>query len=169
MRLVFNEMATRVRSGALLSALAALAALSLLSCRPEPGSPEEQLRALFSEAEEAAENRHTGALKKLVSDFYADRRGHDKQAIVALLQFYFFRHKSIHLLTQVHSTTFPEPTRAEATVFVAMAGQPIPGRDELSRLRADLHRFDFELVSESSGDWKVTRAEWRRAQVSDFL
>ncbi len=151
------------------AALVALTALPLLACWPEPGSPEGQLRVLFAEAEQAAEGKDTGALRDLLSEHYADRRGHDKQGIVGLIRFYFFRHKSIHLLTQIGSPSFPQPTRAEVTVFVAMAGQPISARAELARLRADLHRFDFELVSEDGGDWKVTRAEWRRAQVSDFL
>ncbi len=154
---------------ALQAALTALALLPLLGCWPEPSSPEGQLRALFAEAEKAAEARDAGVLKDLISERYADRRGHDQQAIVGLINFYFFRHKSIHLLTRIGSPRFLQPTRAEVKAFVAMAGQPIPAGAELSRLRADLHRFDFELVRGAEGEWKVTRAEWRRAQISDFL
>ncbi len=95
--------------------LIALAALPLLGCWSEPGSPEGQLRALFAEAEKAAEARDTGALKHLISEDYADRRGHDQQAIVGLIKFYFFRHKSIHLLTQIGSPRFLQPTRAQVT------------------------------------------------------
>ncbi len=159
----------RAATTALHAALTVLTALPLLACWPEPGSPEGQLRALFADAEKAAEAKNTAALKDLLSDHYADRRGHDKQAIVGLIKFYFFRHKSIHLLTQIGSPSFPKPSHAEVTLFVAMAGQPIPAGAELSRLRVDLHRFDFELLRKDEGEWKVTRAEWRRAQLADFL
>jgi|GEM_PF-321654 len=164
-----DELSMHAVAITLQTTLIALAALPLLGCWPEPGSPEGQLRALFAEAEKAAEARDTGALKDLISEHYADRRGRDQQAIVGLIKFYFSRHKSIHLLTRIGSPRFLQPTRAQVTAFVAMAGQPIPAGAELSRLRADLHRFDFELVSTAEGEWKVTRAEWRRAQVSDFL
>jgi hypothetical protein len=152
-----------------LAALVSVAALSLVSCRSQPDSPEMQVRSLLERAEVAAEKRDAGALKRLVSETYTDTRGQDKDAIVRLLGFYFFRHKSIHLLTRVQTLEFPEPALAEVTVFVAMAGRPIPAAAELSRLRADLYRFDFVLASESPQDWQVVRAEWRRAKMDDFL
>jgi hypothetical protein len=40
-------------------------------------------------------------------------------------------------------------------------------RQELERLRADLHRFEITLASENK-EWKVVRAEWRRAEPGDF-
>ena len=49
-----------------------------------------------------------------------------------------------------------------------MAGQPFSGARELERLRADLHRFEITLASENK-EWKVIRAEWRRAEPGDFL
>lgn len=128
-----------------------------------------QVRSLLERAEVAAEKRDAGALKQLVSETYTDARAHDKDAIVRLLGFYFFRHKSIHLLTRVQTLEFPEPAQAEVSVFVAMAGRPIPAVAELSRLRADLYRFDFVLTSEGPEDWQVVRAEWRRAKMDDFL
>ena len=167
--LTFRHCVRKPRHPVLGGGLAVLAACLLVSCWPEPGSPEGQLRAMFVKAERAVEEKDIGALKDLVSDHYADTRGHDKQSIIGLLKFYFFRHKSIHLLTQIRPASFPDSTLAEVTVFVAMAGQPISGAEQLAILRADLHRFDFQLASESSGDWKVFRAEWRRAQLSDFL
>ena len=127
--------------------LIALAALPLLVCWPEPCSREGQLRAPFPESATAAEARDTGARREFISYPYADRRGRDQQAIVGLIKFYFSRHKSIHLLTRIGSPRFLQPMRAQVTAFVAMAGQPLPAGAELSRLRADLHRFDFELVS----------------------
>jgi len=110
-------------------------------------------------------------LKQLISEAYSDERGQDRQALVGLLTFYFLRNESIHLLTRVQSIAFPEPARADATVFVAMAGTPIIAAEELARIRADLYRFDFSLSDEGGGDsdWKVSRAAWRRATADDFF
>ncbi|MFQ5795754.1 MAG: hypothetical protein ACE5JP_11980 [Candidatus Bipolaricaulia bacterium] len=131
-----NAWRTRVRRHVLLAMLLGLIFPSLFSCSSEPDSPEAQVRALVTRAEVAAEKKDLDTLKQLISESYTDGLGQDKRAIVGLLTLYFLRNQSIHLLTRVQEITFPEPARAEATVFVAMAGQPIPGTEELVRLRA---------------------------------
>jgi hypothetical protein len=50
-----------------------------------------------------------------------------------------------------------------------MAGTPILIVDDLERLRADLYHFDFDLIRENDGKWRVTRAAWSRATRSHFL
>jgi hypothetical protein len=59
-------------------------------------------------------------------------------------------------------------SRAQTVVLVAMAGQPIPGVQEIERLRADLHRFEITLANENK-EWKAIRVEWRQAELGDFL
>lgn len=172
--LVLSIDAVRLESAAMrhrsrLWLIVCLAALTLPACSGEPDSPEAQVRDLLRRAELAAEDRDSEELLNFVSDDYSDSRGHDKQRIIGLLNYYFFRNKSIHLLTQVQRITITEPGRAETTVFVAMAGRPISGTEELSRIRADLHRFDFVISNGGDRDWQVTGAEWRRAKVGDFL
>ncbi|MFQ5829689.1 MAG: hypothetical protein ACE5JD_11125 [Candidatus Methylomirabilia bacterium] len=141
----------------------------LLACSSEPDSPEGQVRALLDRAEVAAEKKDLGALKPLISDHYTDGLGQNKRGILGILAYHFLRNKSIHLLTRVQSVTLPEPDQAEATVFVAMAGRPIPAVEELAGLRADLYRFDFALAQEGENNWKVIRAVWRPAEIGDFL
>ena len=126
------------------------------------------MRALLKRGEEAAEKKETGVLRQMISEKYADSQGQDKKAIEAILRYYFLRNESIHLLTRIQSIDFPQPQRAQAVVLVAMAGQPIAGAQELERLRADLHRFEITFVRENK-EWKVIRAEWRRAEVGDFI
>jgi hypothetical protein len=145
-----------------------LVAAVLGACPGPPEGPESQVRALLAEAEAAAEAKDAGALKRLVSERYADEDGHDRQAIAGLLTYTFLRHQSVHLLTRIRAIAFPEPGRGTATVFVAMAGTPISGTDALTRVRADLYRFDFELADEGDGAWRVTRAAWRPATGEDF-
>jgi hypothetical protein len=104
----------------------------------------------------------------MISEKYSDSQGQDKKAVDALLRYYFLRNQSIHLFTRIRQIGFPQPDLAQADVMVAMAGQPISDAEELERLRADLHRFEITLAREN-GEWKVIRAEWRRAEFADFL
>jgi hypothetical protein len=142
--------------------------LLLSACRSEPDTPEAQIRALVAKAEKAAEDKDIGTLKGLISERYAGAGGEKKRELVAVVGYNLLRHKSIHLLTQIRDIEFREPSRAEVVVFVAMAGQMIEGLADLARLRADIYRVDFAAAEESKGDWKVTRAAWRPAQIEDL-
>jgi len=138
------------------------------ACSSGQDSPEAQVRALLARGEAAAEKKESGVLRQLISEKYSDSQGQDKKAVEAILRYYFLRNQSIHLFTRVRQISFPRPDLAQADVMVAMAGQPISDAEELERLRADLHRFEITLIREN-GEWKVTRAEWRRAEFADFL
>lgn len=155
--------ASRTLAGVLLLAAAALAA-----CRSEPDSPEAQVRALIARAESAAEEKDIGTLKELISESYSGRGGERKRDLVRVIGYDLLRNQSVHLFTQVQRVEFPEPKQAEATVFVAMAGRGIDGIDQLAGLRADIYRVDVRVADEGEADWKVVRAEWRQADVTDL-
>lgn len=138
------------------------------ACSSGRDSPEAQVRALLKQGEAAAEKKEAGVLRRLISEKYSDSQGQDKQAVEAILRYYFLRNQSIHLFTRIRQISFPRPDIAQADVMVAMAGQPIADTEQLERLRADLHRFEITLAREN-GEWKVTHAEWRRAEFADFL
>lgn len=140
----------------------------LVSCSAERDTPEAQVRALLQQGKAAAEKRESAALRRMISDKYADNEGRDKKAVEAVLRYYFLRNESIHLLTRIRQISFPNPGIAQLDVIVAMTGQPIADAGQLERLRADLHRFEITLVDENK-EWKVIRAEWRRAEFADFL
>jgi hypothetical protein len=131
-------------------------------------SPEAQVRALLAQGEAAAEKKESAVLRQMVSEKYSDSQGQDKKAVDAILRYYFLRNQSIHLFMRIRQISFPQPDLAQADVMVAMAGQPITDTEQLERLRADLHRFEITLAREN-GEWKVTRAEWRRAEFADFI
>ena len=142
---------------------------ALVCCSSDPQDPEAQIRSLLSRCEAAASEKDIATLKGAISDSYRDTSGQDKQAIVAIISLNFLRNASIHLLTRVKGVRIVDPTHAEASVFVAMAGQPIPGERALAKLRASIYRFDFSLSDEGSGDWRVTSASWHRARREDLL
>lgn len=138
------------------------------ACSSGQDSPEAQVRALLQRCEAAAEKKESAALRQMISEKYADSQGQDKKAVEAILRYYFLRNESIHLLTRIRQISFPKPDIAQVDVMVAMAGQPIADAGQLERLRADLHRFEITLADENK-EWKVIRAEWRRAEFADFL
>ena len=140
----------------------------ICSCSSTEDSPETRVRALIQRGEAAAEKKQTGELRQMISEKYSDSQGQDKRAIEGILRYYFLRNESIHLFVRIQSIAFPQPLQAHAIILVAMAGQPIAGAQELQRLRADLHRFEITLASENK-EWKVIRAEWRRAEPGDFF
>jgi len=138
------------------------------ACRSAPASPEAQVRAVIATAERAAEEKDVQTLKRLVADGYRDDEGNQKADLIRLLAYHLLRNESIHLLTRVRTVEFPAVERATATVFVAMAGREIPAADLLAQLRADLYRFDLDIVSAGQGAWTLVRARWRPAVIADF-
>jgi hypothetical protein len=139
--------------------------MALIGCGDAPVSPEDRIRATLAEAEEAAEQRNARTAKALVSEAYADARGRTKRDIDGLVAFHVLRNRDAHLLTRVARIDFESETEARVVAWVAMAGRPIEGLEDLPGLRADLVRFDLRLRDE---DWRVTGADWRRASLSEF-
>jgi len=142
----------------------------LAGCSGEPESPEARLRALVATAEQAVE---AGSLKRaapLVAAGYRDERGNDRRTIVRLLFGYLQRHRNIHLLTRIADIQLgPQPDQAAMRLYVAMSGTPIASLDALDGgARADLYRFDLQLVDGEDG-WQVSAASWRRARLSELL
>lgn len=152
---------------ALALVLVAALALVLSACGGEEQTPEARIEALIAEGEQAAESRDVPALGALVSDHYQDPRGYDRRTVLRIAQGLFLRNQSIHVLTVVRDLRVAGDT-ASVRVLAAMAGRPIESVEALVNVRADLMRFDLELARED-GDWLVRSADWRRAELSDFL
>jgi hypothetical protein len=145
-----------------------VAALLLLSACAKKETPEAQIRKTISQAAAAAEERNSAAVRAMVSDKYADAQGRDKKAVEGILRVYFLGNQSLHLFTRTGSVTFPEKHKALAVVYVGMAAQPVATAAELAQLRADLYRFELTFVNDG-GTWRVAAAEWRPAELGDFV
>lgn len=142
-------------------------ALALGACSGDSNSPEAEIRALIVQAQTAAEESNVGGLRALVADDYADRRGYDRKAIENLIRLHVLRNQSIHLFTRMGDIAFPQPDRATVKVAAAMAGRSVASAGELVGIKADLYRFDLELIRRD-GKWQVQRAAWEPARLDDF-
>ena len=149
--------------------LALLTMVLLASCSADRGTPEDQVRALLAAAEQAAEAKDLPALKDMIAGEYGDSQGNDREAVVAVVRYHFLRNDAVHLLTRIGDMEFTGPGRAEVSLLVAMAGEPIPTADEIGTLRADLFRFDITLAAGDDGKWRLVTASWGRAGPADFL
>ncbi len=150
-----------------LVAIAAAALMLLPACGGPEQSPEARIRDLVERAEQAAEDRDLSVFKDSVADDYQDNHGYTRQTVLRLVQGMLLRNQNIHLLSVVRDVEVLE-NAARARVLVAMASRPLASTEALLNVRADLMRFDVELVLEGD-DWVVRAVEWERAEVSDFL
>jgi hypothetical protein len=144
--------------------------VSILACAcSEPPDPEERLRARIAEAVAAAEARDTKTLLGFVSDRYADDAGRDKRGVGRNLRFQFHRNRTIHIFHKVRRVEITEPGSAHVILLVAVAGAPIEGIEQIGDVRAELLRFDLEMVEEDGDEWRVIRGDWERATPADFF
>ena len=150
-------------------AVCVLLLLSLTACGGDESSPEEQVRRYIAEGETAAEGRELKRLRELIAENYTDQAKRTRRDLVRLMGGYFFRHKSIHLFTRLASLQIKDEKQAGVVLYVAMAGSPISGTEQLISLRADLHRFELELGKGEDDQWRLLSAHWRRATPDDFI
>jgi hypothetical protein len=151
------RVAPSARRAGLLSAVIAAAGL-LAACGPTT-TPEQQVRAVVTAAESAAEKRDLSTLMALVSPRYQDANGGSAVELSRTLRGYFLTHQSVHLLARVESVKFPYKDMARVQLTVGTLGRQASAADDL-RLAADVHEVTLELQLER-GEWKVTRAEWQ--------
>jgi hypothetical protein len=134
-----------------------LISLALLTACADPGSPEQQVRAVIESMETAAEGRDVGDLMEHISANYRDAQGQDRTEASRYARGYFIANQSVHLLTRIESLEFPSPDEARVKLQVGMAGRgAAPGGSGVS---ADLYDFDLALIREGD-EWKVSYADW---------
>ena len=131
--------------------------LALLAACGSSGSPEQQVRAVIEQMEQAAENRDIGELASHLSADYRDANGMDAEEVARYARGLFLANQSIHLLTRVEELTFPTEGEARAQVLVGMFGRDAAASDQWD-LAAEVHTFKIALRREDD-DWKVSFLE----------
>ena len=132
--------------------------LALLTACDDPGSPEQQVRAVIASMETAAEARDVGDLMEHISASYRDAQGQDRAEASRYARGYFVANQSVHLLTRIESLKFPSPDEARVKLQVGMAGRS--GEPGAASLNATLYDFDLALIREGD-EWKLSYADWR--------
>jgi hypothetical protein len=148
-------MARRNTRPCLHRAAASALALALAACAPS-GTPEDEIRALVTEAEELAEARDASGLRDLVADDYQDSSGRDAAEIRNFLHAWLVAHPSVNLLTRIDSIELQGTELARAQVTFGMLGREAKGESDWE-LAADVERLDVRLAREGS-EWRVIGA-----------
>lgn len=132
----------------------------LSSCSGPEGSIEEQIAALVAEAEVAAESRSIDFFDEHLDAQYSDAHGNSRQDLLRTLTAYFFRNRSIYLVTRTREVTVDD-NGVHALVFVGMAGSPDTGFEQFTGLRGDLYRLELSFTPEAP--YQLRWASWQRA------
>jgi hypothetical protein len=146
---------------------ALLLALLVIGCRKKR-TPEQRVRELLLELEEAVEAKDLKPIKAAISERFKGGEEADRQAVVGMLQLTFLRHPSIHLLVRIQDVAVKGPGQVRAELLVAMASVPVRDAHELPRLQADLYQFVLDFVEED-GTFRIVGATWGPARIEGFL
>ena len=126
--------------------LTLLITASLLGACGTKSSDEEQVRALITSVEEAAESRDTSDVLETIASDYTDSQGFDRAQLQTFLRGYFLANPKIELLMNVHDLQFPVEGLGRARIDITS----LPAGD-----RATLQ---VEFRKEGS-KWRVSRAD----------
>ena len=141
-------------------------ALLLIACSDGELTREDEIKLYIETGIKAAENRSSSDLAKLFDEKYLDDKGLNKMQLTKLARLYFFRHKSIYLFTKLDEIEFLAENEALVTLHVAMAGTAISDVTALSSLRAEIVKFELDLIKQD--EWLLRRASWQHASSSDM-
>jgi len=142
------------------------AVMLLQACNETTNSPEDEIRLFVKSGMEAAENRELDDLSDLIHDNYLDQKGYNKQRLGGLLRAYFFRHKNLYLFTKIEEIDLFAENQATVRLYVAMAGSVISDVDAIAALRAQIYKFELQLIKED--DWLLHHASWKPARAIDI-
>ena len=144
-----------------------LAASLFAACAKPELSPEEQVRLRIHELEELVRKGELSKLKEAVSEVYQDSRGQDKEAMDGLLTYWFLKNKKSYVLTRMVSVTVQEPNLVHTDFFAVLAGSPVVGLEDLSKLQGDIFRFEILWLLEGE-TWNLVEADWHFATQEDL-
>ena len=136
-------------------------------CADSEITAEDQIRQYIESGKLAAENRDHDDLSDLIHDQYHDQKNFNKNRLIKMLRAYFFTHKNIHLFIKIDEIILQEKNKAFVTMYVAMAGNVILDTSALTSLRAQIYKFDLQLVKNEK--WLLEQAQWQRSAIKNML
>jgi hypothetical protein len=142
--------------------------LVLLAGCGREDTPEERVRAFVAQVAASAEARAWGDFPGYLADDYGDAKGLSRKEVLALVTRYILAHRSIYVFQRVRDIDVSDSRHPSAVVLAALAGSPMTGPDDLTRVQADLYRFEIALADDGD-DLKVTQAAWQPVGVEALL
>ena len=158
-------MRTFPRQSILLIAL--LTGCILLGCSADD-SPEEQIAALITQAEEAVEDKRIRDIRNMVAEDYSDDGGRDKKELINYLVYHTLRQQSVYLFTRIETIEMSAPDAGRVTLHAALTGRPVESASLLPGFQADLYRFELDFHKKDD-QWLLRSAHWEPAEVKDLL
>jgi hypothetical protein len=146
----------------------ALVAVAAIVCGGEVNAPEERVRELVALGIQAAEEGDLRELMELVSEDYHDSRGNDRRSLRGLLTLYLRQGQTVVLFRRITEIELTGSAEARVVLLLAAGARPVDGTLDPREIDADLLRVDLSAVEEG-GEWKVTSADWERAEPGDLF
>ena len=149
------------------AAVLAVAVIVFAACGGEPPSAEQRVHGAIDGLAQAVEAASIRQAAEFLDPQYRDDRHPNKAAAMRSLFAYMRQHRDIHLFTLIKTVELaPDGRAANVVVYVAMTGIPVDSVQTLISLNADMYRFDVDLLPAADGQWRVTHAQWRRADLT---
>ncbi len=136
--------------------LALVLVMLISACDAE--NPDEELRALLIDMEDAAESRNTGFFRGVVADSYRDGRGNDRERLIGLIRGFFLTNANVEAIVRVQEVTLASPESAEVALQAALLSGN--GGRSLFGVDGDFYLVELEFV-QFGGDWMLIGADWR--------
>lgn len=136
------------------AAFVCLAALTATSCTPPP-APEHAVETWISDAAAAFEAGDRRELLGMISDNYADSRGHERDDIDRLLRLHFLRNPDSAVAAKIDDVTIIAGTAASVSLTAGVLG------DDGGTFGFSADAWNLELELEKNGDdWLLIGARW---------
>jgi hypothetical protein len=139
----------------------------LVACGGGDEPLEVRVQSLIDRGRVAAEEHDMAFFREMIDPAYSDVQGNDRAGLLRLLTGYFYRNRSIYLVTRTEEIVQEEKDRVRAVVYVGMAGSPVEGFEQVLSLRADLYRL--EMVFSQGKDLRLVHAQWQRASPEELF
>jgi hypothetical protein len=126
-----------------------------------------RVQSLIDKGRVASEEHDIAFFREMIDPAYSDAQGNDRAGLLRLLTGYFYRNRSIYLVTRTEEIVQEEKDRVRAVVYVGMAGSPVDGFEQVLSLRADLYRLELEF--DYGEEIRLRYARWDRVDPERLL